>query len=50
MLLQSLTRPDLGLTVLHLDSHGQLTGGDESWTLGAAPIIRSLASQLYHLD
>eukprot|EP00438_Fugacium_kawagutii_P001248 Skav223444 [mRNA] locus=scaffold350:727023:732753:+ [translate_table: standard] len=48
MLLQSLTRPDLGLTVLHLDSHGQLTGGDESWTPGTAPIIRSLAKSGRH--
>lgn len=42
MLLQSLARPDLGLTVLLLDSNGQITGGDESWTPGTTPIIRGL--------
>lgn len=41
MLLQSLARPDLGLTVLLLDSNGQITGGDESWTPGTTPIIRA---------
>ena len=43
MLLQSLARPDLGLTVLHLDQSGQITGGDESWMPGETPIIRFLA-------
>ena len=42
ILLQSLTRPDLGLTILHLDSKGLLIGGDESWTPGDTPIIRPL--------
>ena len=41
ILLQSLTRPDLGLTILHLDSKGLLIGGDESWTPGDTPIIRA---------
>ncbi|CAJ1370846.1 unnamed protein product [Effrenium voratum] len=42
LLLQSLVRPDLGLTVLSLDSSSSsIQGGDESWTPGAEPIIRA---------
>lgn len=41
MLLQSLTRPDLGLTILRLDSDGQMIGGDETWTADQSPIIRA---------
>lgn len=38
LLLQSLARPDLGLTILRLDGT-QLSGGDETWTPEAEPII-----------
>merc|ERR1719401_2721450 len=40
ILLQSLVRPDLGITVLRLEPDGQhLVGGDESWHPGAPPLI-----------
>lgn len=42
MLLQSLKRPELGLTLLVLAADGrELTGGDESWSPGDAPVIRA---------
>ena len=42
MLLQSLTRPDLGLTILLLDPNASsLVGGDESWTPEVAPVVRA---------
>lgn len=42
MLVQSLQRPELGITVLRLESGGsQLSGGDEDWTPGEPPIIRA---------
>ncbi|CAE7837190.1 kidins220b [Symbiodinium sp. CCMP2592] len=42
MLLQSLSRPDLGLTILLLNSGASsLAGGDESWTPDMVPIVRA---------
>lgn len=42
MLLQSLSRPDLGLTILRLNSGASsLAGGDESWTPDMVPIVRA---------
>lgn len=46
MLLQSIQRPDLGLTVLRLQPGGQkLDGGDETWTAGEPPIIQAARSR-----
>lgn len=46
MLLQSVNRPELGLTVLVLAADRQnLTGGDESWSPGDPPIIRTTRRQ-----
>eukprot|EP00419_Tripos_fusus_P040821 CAMPEP_0172787970 /NCGR_PEP_ID=MMETSP1074-20121228/206708_1 /TAXON_ID=2916 /ORGANISM="Ceratium fusus, Strain PA161109" /LENGTH=469 /DNA_ID=CAMNT_0013624991 /DNA_START=199 /DNA_END=1606 /DNA_ORIENTATION=+ len=40
MLVQSLKNPDLGISVLRLDSDGnKLEGGDESWESGNRPLI-----------
>lgn len=40
LLVQSLSRPELGLTVLLLSADGStLEGGDESWEPGATPLI-----------
>mmetsp|Transcript_35459 Transcript_35459/g.89320 ORF Transcript_35459/g.89320 Transcript_35459/m.89320 type:complete len:514 (+) Transcript_35459:111-1652(+) len=40
MLIQSLERPELGLTVLRLSPDGQqLSGGDESWSIGDPLLI-----------
>lgn len=40
MLLQSLTKPDLGITILHLTPDGsKIVGGDETWGPGDEPII-----------
>ena len=51
MLLQSLLRPDLGVTILLLDSSSStLIGGDESWTPDMAPLVRAKAnSNMPHL-
>jgi len=41
LLLQSLKRPELGLTVLRFESGGtELIGGDETWEHGETPIIK----------
>eukprot|EP00928_Gymnodinium_smaydae_P072321 TRINITY_DN55699_c0_g1_i1.p1 TRINITY_DN55699_c0_g1~~TRINITY_DN55699_c0_g1_i1.p1 ORF type:complete len:565 (-),score=116.81 TRINITY_DN55699_c0_g1_i1:70-1713(-) len=42
LLLQSLARPDLGITLLRLASDGdELIGGDESWSLGEPPLVQA---------
>eukprot|EP00927_Polykrikos_kofoidii_P060907 TRINITY_DN55805_c0_g1_i1.p1 TRINITY_DN55805_c0_g1~~TRINITY_DN55805_c0_g1_i1.p1 ORF type:complete len:550 (+),score=88.42 TRINITY_DN55805_c0_g1_i1:152-1651(+) len=42
LLIQSLQRPELGLTILRLEAGGsQLSGGDEDWSPGEPPIIRA---------
>eukprot|EP00441_Pelagodinium_beii_P043607 CAMPEP_0197632168 /NCGR_PEP_ID=MMETSP1338-20131121/9045_1 /TAXON_ID=43686 ORGANISM="Pelagodinium beii, Strain RCC1491" /NCGR_SAMPLE_ID=MMETSP1338 /ASSEMBLY_ACC=CAM_ASM_000754 /LENGTH=479 /DNA_ID=CAMNT_0043203719 /DNA_START=39 /DNA_END=1475 /DNA_ORIENTATION=+ len=41
MLLQSLLKPDLGITILVLDASGAMVGGDESWSEEDDPIIRA---------
>mmetsp|Transcript_139149 Transcript_139149/g.242137 ORF Transcript_139149/g.242137 Transcript_139149/m.242137 type:complete len:523 (+) Transcript_139149:70-1638(+) len=42
MLLQSLARPELGVTVLVLSADGQtLAGGDETWSPGDPPVIQT---------
>jgi ankyrin repeat protein len=41
LLLQSLERPDLGVTVLVISSDGlELSGGDETWSTGDTPVIQ----------
>jgi len=40
LLLQSLLKPDLGITILVMDASGAMVGGDESWAEGDDPIIR----------
>eukprot|EP00930_Biecheleria_cincta_P059235 TRINITY_DN44990_c0_g1_i1.p1 TRINITY_DN44990_c0_g1~~TRINITY_DN44990_c0_g1_i1.p1 ORF type:complete len:529 (+),score=108.30 TRINITY_DN44990_c0_g1_i1:125-1711(+) len=43
MLLQSLTKPDLGITILHITPDGsKIVGGDETWDPGDEPIISAL--------
>lgn len=39
MMLQSLLRPDLGVSVLRLEADGRLVGGDESWAPGEQNVI-----------
>ncbi|CAE8590291.1 unnamed protein product [Polarella glacialis] len=47
MLLLSLQRPDLGITLLRLEPGGKrLVGGDESWAPGQAPIILATRSEV----
>jgi ankyrin repeat protein len=42
LLLQSLQRPELGITVLMLDAAGNvLSGGDEDWKPGMPPLIQA---------
>lgn len=42
LLLQSLTRPELGVTILVLSGDGQsLNGGDETWSIGDPPVIQT---------
>lgn len=51
LLLQSLKRPDLGLTVLMLSKDGkELAGGDETWTPGDATVIKVSRSQASKSD
>lgn len=40
LMLQSLNRPDLGITILHLSNDGlSLEGGDETWASGAGDVV-----------
>eukprot|EP00931_Biecheleriopsis_adriatica_P048569 TRINITY_DN28076_c0_g1_i1.p1 TRINITY_DN28076_c0_g1~~TRINITY_DN28076_c0_g1_i1.p1 ORF type:complete len:561 (+),score=111.09 TRINITY_DN28076_c0_g1_i1:103-1785(+) len=46
MLLQSLKRPDLGVSILQLESgSSRIVGGDETWSPGEEPIIRAKRSE-----